>query len=132
MRWASARGPCETTGDYHRRAPQAPKLKAKFVPASRHAMLNGVGARDCLAPPDGWDGPYRARRPTGPVGPRELVVGLAPRNDHEHMPFRRALEAQYRATAADSERTVAQRRLEDDMKSTTKLHYTRTETRSIN
>ena len=87
---------------------------------------------DALAPPDGWDGPYRVRRPTGPVGPRELVVGLAPKNDHEHMPFRRALEAQYRTTAADSERTVAQRRLEDDMKSTTKLHYSRPETRSIN
>jgi hypothetical protein len=132
MRWANARGPCETAEMHRRRAPQAPKLKANRVPVSRAVMLNGAGARDALAPPDGWDGPYRVRRPTGPVGPRELVVGLAPKNDHEHMPFRRALEAQYRRTAHASERTVAQRRLEDDMMSTTKLHYPRTETRSIN
>ena len=129
QRWASARGPCETLEMHHRRAPQAPKLKPKFVPVTRHAMHNGQGARDALAPPDGWDGPYRARRPDGLIGPRELIVGLAPTNDHEHMPFRRALEAQYRRPPTGDEPPPPHQR---EMLATTRRDYTRPESRSIN
>ena len=76
-RWATKRVPAETSEMHHRRAPTKPQLKANRVPVSRDVMLNGAGARDALAPPDGWDGPYRARRPEGLIGPKELVVGLA-------------------------------------------------------
>ena len=82
MRWATRRGPSETVEMHHRRAPTKPQLRSNCQPVSRSAMLNGAGARNAIAPPDGWDGPYRARRPEGLVGPRELVVGLAPTHDH--------------------------------------------------
>ena len=82
----------------HRQAPRVPVSIAQRQAAvgTRQELLAGQGARDCIAPPNHWGGPYRVRRPEGLIGPKEQVVGLTPKHNPNTVPLRRALEQQYK------------------------------------
>jgi hypothetical protein len=120
MRWARQRRPGET---FKQATPTVPRVIVPSLAASRsqaevmeaskaslaesvmsvaeirQAGYSGSAARECIAPPETWEGPYRARRPDGPIRPHEKVVGLKANKDLTTNRLRRALEAQYRATA---------------------------------
>ena len=65
-RWAAPQDP-----GIYRPPPRVPHEREKtLAPGSLQA---GVGARNCIAPPEVWGGPYRVRRPDGPIRPFEQV-----------------------------------------------------------